>query len=93
MLHTALTKNPSKKPTIFTSIQITHHQSLKKFHNQLKKDSFLSSSKDIFQESVIYNEKCLKTVDIKLYYNINNQNKKKRKRNIYLVQSIIQQVH
>ena len=34
-----LTENPTKNPYIFTSIQTTRHQSLKKFHNQLKKDS------------------------------------------------------
>ena len=39
MVHTTLTENPMKKPTIFTSIQTTPHQSLNKFHNQLKKDS------------------------------------------------------
>ena len=38
-IHTALTENPTKKPTIFTSIQTTLHQSLKKFNDQLKKDS------------------------------------------------------
>ena len=39
MVHTTLTENPKKKPTIFTYIQTTHHQSLKKFLDQLKKDS------------------------------------------------------
>ena len=32
MVHTALTENSTKEPTIFMSIQTTHHQSLKKFH-------------------------------------------------------------
>ena len=39
MVHTALTENPMKKPNILKSIQTTRHQSLKKFHAQLKKDS------------------------------------------------------
>ena len=47
----------------------------------------MSSSKDIFQESAIYYEKCLKNsgYKTKLQYQQpkeNNQNKKKRKRNI-----------
>ena len=52
-----------------------------------KRLSILSSSKDIFQESAIYYEKCLKIsgYKTKLQYQQpkeNNQNKKKRKRNI-----------
>ena len=39
MVHATLTENPTQKPTIFTSIQASRHQSLKKFHDQLKKDS------------------------------------------------------
>ena len=83
MVHTALTENPTKKPTIFTSVQTTCHQSLKKCHDQLKKDSKLSS-KDIFQESAIYYEKCLKSRTKLQYQQLkeNNQSKKKRKRNI-----------
>ena len=56
-----------------------------------KRLSILSSSKDIFQESAIYYEKCLKTVDIKPSYNINNQKKTiktKRKENVTLFGSI-----
>ena len=82
MVHTALTENPTKKPTIFMSIQTTLLQSLKKCHDQLKKDSILSSSKNIFRDSAVYYEKCLKTVNIKPSYNINNQketSKTKRK--------------
>ena len=60
MVHTALIENTTKKPTISTSIQTTLHQLLKKFHDQLKKDSTLSSSENIFQESAAYYEKCLK---------------------------------
>ena len=86
MVHTALTENPTKKPTIFASIVTACHQSLKKLHDQLKSLSILSSSKNIFQESAIFYEKCLNTVDKnKLQYQQpkeNNQNKKKRKRNI-----------
>ena len=91
MFYTALTETQTKKPTIFTSIQIIHHQSLKKFHDQLKKDSILSLSKNIFQESAIYYKKCLKTVDIKASYNINNQKKTiktKRKEKVTLFGSI-----
>ena len=52
-----------------------------------KRLSILSSSKDIFPESSIYYEKCLKNsgYKTKLQYQQpkeNNQNKKKRKRNI-----------
>ena len=52
-----------------------------------KRLSILSSSKNIFQESAIYYEKCLKNsgYKTKLQYQQpkeNNQNKKKRKRNI-----------
>ena len=83
MVHTALTENPTKKQTIFTSVQTTCHRSLKKFHDQLKKDSKFSS-KDIFQESAIYYEKCLKSRTKLQYQQLkeNNQSKKKRKRNI-----------
>ena len=87
MVHTTLTEKPTKKPAIFTSYQATHHQWLKKVHDQLKKDSILSPSKDILEESAIYYEKCLKTMDIKPSYNINNQKKTiqtKRKENVTL---------
>ena len=46
--------HPYRKPnkeTIFTSIQTTLHQSLKKFHNQLKKDSQLCHHQKIFFRS------------------------------------------
>ena len=43
--------NPTKKPTIFTSIQTTRHQSLKKFHEQLKKDSQISHHQKRFFRS------------------------------------------
>ena len=88
MVHTALTENPTKKPTIFMSIQTTLHQSLKKFYDQLKKDSQLCHhQKNIFQESAIYYEKCLKEsgYKTKLQYQQpkeSNQNKRKRKHNI-----------
>ena len=80
MVHAALIENPTKKPTIFTLIQTTLHQSLKKLQT-------LSSSKNIFQESTVYCEKCLKSSGNKnrLQYQQpkeNNQNKKKRKHNI-----------
>ena len=39
MVHTDLTENLTKKPTIFISVKTTRHQSLKKFYDQLKKDS------------------------------------------------------
>ena len=74
-------RNPNEETTIFTSIQTTRHQSLKKFHDQLKKNSILTSSKNIFQESAIYYEKWLKNSGYKskLQYQQlkeNNQNKK-----------------
>ena len=56
-----------------------------------KRLSILSSSKNIFQESAVYYEKCLKTVDIKPSCNINNQKKtikRKRKENVTLFGSI-----
>ena len=57
------------------------------FTSIFKKDSILSSSKNIFQESAVYYEKCLKNsrYQTKLKYQQpkeNNRNKKKRKRNI-----------
>ena len=91
MVHTALIENPTKKTTIFTSVQTTCHQPLKKFHDQLKRLSILSSFKNIFLESAIYYEKCLKNRDIKPSYNINNQKKTiktKRKENATLFGSI-----
>ena len=88
MVHTTLTENPTKKTTIFTSIQTTLHQSLKKFPLSIEKRlSILSSSKRIFQESAVYYEKCIKSSGYKpklqhQQLKENNQNKKKRKRNI-----------
>ena len=51
MVHTALTENPTKKPTMFTSIQTTRHQSLKKFHDKLKKESRFCHHLKIFLRS------------------------------------------
>ena len=73
MIHTALTgRNPRKKPTIFTSFQTTRHLLLSIPRSIEKRLSILLSSKDIFQESAIYYEKCQPKE--------NNQNKKNRKR-------------
>ena len=44
-------RNPTKKPIVFTSIQIIHHQSLKKFHDQLKIDSQFCHRQKIFFRS------------------------------------------
>ena len=79
--------NPTKKPTISTSIQIILHQLLKKFYSQLKNILNFVIVKKYFEESVVYYEKCLKNsgYKTKLQYQQpkeNNQNKKKRKRNI-----------
>ena len=88
---------PTKKPTLSTSIQTTHRQSLKKLHDQLNKKTLnFVIIKNIFQESAIYYKKCLKNSGskTKLQYRQpkeNNQNKTKRKH--YLVQTTIQQVH
>ena len=43
-----VTENPKKKPTIFTSIQTTRHQSLKKIHDQFKKDSQFCHHQKLF---------------------------------------------
>ena len=88
MAHTALTENPTKKPTIFTSIQTLCHQPLKKFHDQLKKNSqFCHREKIFFRSRPFIVKSALKTVDMKLSYNINNQKKTiktKRKENVTL---------
>ena len=47
ILKNTILKNPTKKPTIFTSIQTTLHQPLKKFHNHFKKDSQLCDHQEI----------------------------------------------
>ena len=46
-----LTDNSTNKLTIFTSIQTSDHQSVKKFHNQLKKDSQFCHHLKIFFRS------------------------------------------
>ena len=87
MVHTAITENPTKKPTKFTSIQNTHHQLLKKFHNQSKRDYQLCHHRKIFFRSqAFFMKTCLNSgCKTKLQYQQpkeNNQNKMKRKRNI-----------
>ena len=81
-------RKPNEETNYIHIIVTTCHQSLKKLHNQLKSLSILSSSKSIFQESAMFYEKCLNTVDKnKLQYRQpkeNNQNKTKRKHNIIL---------
>ena len=67
-----------------TILQVTRTLKLEKNRKEL---SILSLSKNIFQESAIYYQKCLKNsgYKTKLQYQqpkVNNQNKKKRKRNI-----------
>ena len=87
---------PYRKPdeeTSYIHINSDHPPSIIKEIPQSieKRLSILPSSKDIFQESAIYYEKCLKTVDIKPSYNINNQKKTiktKRKENVPLFGSI-----
>ena len=83
-----LFKKPNKK-TDYIHISSDHPPSIiKEIPRSIEKRlSILSSSKDIFQESAIYYEKCLKNsgYKTKLQYQQpkeNNQNKKKRKRNI-----------
>ena len=50
MVHTALTENPTKKPAIFTSIQTTHHLSIKKSKTSCKKTlTFLHHQKIFFR--------------------------------------------
>ena len=87
MVHTALTENATKKPTIFTPIQTTRHKSLKKFHDHLKKDSQFCHHLKIFFRGQPFTIKMPKNsgYKTKLQYQQpkeNNQNKKKRKRNI-----------
>ena len=84
--------HPCRKPneeTNYIHISLNHPPSIiKEIPRSIEKRlSILSSSKDIFQESAIYYEKCLKNsgYKTKLQYQQpkeNNQNKKKRKRNI-----------
>ena len=85
-------RKPTKKPTIFPLIQTTLHQSLKKFHGQLKKDSqFCHHQKIFFRSQPFTMRNAQKTVDIKPSYNINNQMKTiktKRKENVTLFGSI-----
>ena len=93
MVHPALTEKPTKKSTIFTSIQTIHHQSLEKFHDQLKQGSQFCHHQKIFCRSQLFTMKnAEKTVDIKPSYNINNQKKTlktKGKKNLTLFGSII----
>ena len=92
MVHTALTENPTKKPTIFASIQTTRHQSLKESHDQFKNDSqFCHHQKMFFRSEPFTAKSAYITVDIKPNYNINNQKKTikaKRKENVTLFGSI-----
>ena len=71
---------PYKKPneeTNYIHINSDHPPSIRKEipRSIEKRLSILSSSKYVFHESAIYYEKCLKTVDIKPSYSINNQKK------------------
>ena len=68
MVHTTITENPTK-PTKFTPIQTTHHQSLHKFHDQLKRGFQLCHYSKIFFSSQPFTmKKGIKTVDINLSY-------------------------
>ena len=76
---------PYRKPneeTNYIHVNSDHPPSiLKEIPRSMEKRlSVLSSSKTIFQESAIYYEECLKTMDIKLSYSIRNQKKIKTKR-------------
>ena len=87
MAHDVFTENPTKKPTMFTSILITRHQSSSKFHPTEKRLPILSWSKNIFQRLASYYWKCQKNSRYKLKIQNqqpkeNHQNKKKRKPNI-----------
>ena len=76
MVHTAITENLTKKSTKFTPIQTRHNQLLHKFHDQLKRGFQLCHYSKIFFSSQPFTmKKGIKTVDIKLSYNINNQKK------------------
>ena len=70
MVHTTTTENLMNKSTM--SAQTTRHQSLKRFHNQLKKSLYSV----LIIESYIYDKKCLKNSEYKnLSGNINNRKK------------------
>ena len=94
MVHAALTKNPTKKPTISRHIKPPAIKEIRKIRiigeiprSIEKRLSFFPSSKTCFLESVIYYEDCLKNsrYETKLQYQQlkgNNRNKNKRKHNI-----------
>ena len=90
MVNTALTENqPTNIETNYIHINLNHRPSVIKKNSMIiwKRDSILSSSKNIFQESAIYYEKCLKSsgYKTKLQYQQkkeNNQNRREKKRNI-----------
>ena len=97
MVHTALTENPTKKATIFISCQTTHHESLKKLHDNLKKDSQFCHNLKIFFRSQSFTKKNATKQWIKNQATISTtktkQSKQKEKKTqYYLVQSTIQQV-
>ena len=92
MVDTALEENPTKKPTIFSSVRSTRHQSLQKFHDQLNKDpQFCRHQKIFFRSQPFTLENVEKTLEINVSYNINNQKKTikiKIKENVTLFGSI-----
>ena len=97
MVHTALTENPTKKATIFISCQTTHHESLKKLHDNLKKDSQFCHNLKIFFRSQSFTKKNATKQWIKNQATTSTikrkQSKQKEKKTqYYLVQSTIQQV-
>ena len=92
MVDTALEENPTKKPTIFSSVRFTRHHSLKKFHDQLNKDSqFCCHQKIFFRSQPFTLQNIEKSFEINVSNNINNQKKTikiKIKENVTLFGSI-----
>ena len=84
MAHTALIENSTKKPNIFMSILTTCLQSLKKFHDRLKKTLNFVIIKKYFSGFSCFLWKLPKSSGYKMKPQCqqpkgNNQNKKKRK--------------
>ena len=89
MFDTILTENPIKKPTIITSIQTTCHQSLKKVHNQLKKDAKFCHHQKIFSRvsHVLWKMPKHSGQKTKLQYQQAKEIKTKRRENVTLFDS------
>ena len=72
MVRSSLTENPTKKPTIFSSVQTTRHQSLKKFYDQLQKDSKFCKHLKIFFKSQPFTIKTKRKKNVTLFGSIHH---------------------